>query len=327
MDTGLTFKPAQPCNIDQSPHKLTEALTEPVDPEECCSASSHRDLLALQRTLFNYACDAKSLRGSDGRILNDRLPPWGVSPLHIACLAKDKSLLQEALNDARFISCIDDCTDKTELSGTARESAGQEVFSEIDGSSPLHFALLNGWDEGALMLIDALEEQRKTLASTVNLAGSSVLSMAVANCGITVIKRLCEHFKTTPEYESYLHHLTLDGKNLLHHAVQQEDPEVFEYLRAEMYLIFEAAHATGRKKAKSPVNAESRRDINGKSPIDMIREKIGASYVDHLDSNEGFRQKKLYQGDWASEWENYYVRECHGERVSWIPPWEQCRLV
>ena len=323
MDTSLTFRPSQPCDVDQSPHKLTED----VDPEHGRAVSSHRDLLALQRTLYNYACDAGDLRGSDGRILDDRVPPWGINPFHIACLAKDKSLLQEALNDARFISRIDDCTDRTELSCTARESATQEVLSEIDGASPLHFALLNGWDEGAVMLIDALEEQHKTLACIVNLAGSSVLSIAAANCGLTVIERLCHHLKTTPDYESYLHHLTFDGKSLLHHAVEQEDPAVFEHLRSQMYLIFEAAHATGRKKARSPVNAESKRDTSGKNPIDMIRDKIGVCHVDRLDSDEELRQKKLYQGDWSSEWENYYVRECLGERISWIPPWEQCRLV
>ena len=323
MDTSLSFRPSQSCNVDQSPHKVTED----VDPEYCRAVSAHRDLLALQRTLYNYACDVGDLRGPDGRILDDRVPPWGINPLHIACVAKDRSLLQEALNDARFISGLDDCADKTELSYTARESASQEVFSEIDGSSPLHFALLNGWDEGAIMLIDALEEQQKKLACIVNLAGSSLLSMAAANCGITVIQRLCQHFKTTPDYESYLHHITPDGKGLLHHAVQQEDPAVFEYLRSQLYQISEDAYATGGKKVRSPVNAESRRDINGKTPLDMIREKIGASYVDHLDSDEGFRQKKLYQGDWEGEWENYYVRECHGERISWIPPWEQCCLV
>ena len=323
MDTRLSFKPPQPFNVDQSSHRPSED----VDPEYRCAGSSHRDLLPLQRTLHIYAFNPGDLRGSDGRILNDRVPPFGVNPLHIACLAKDRSLLQEALNDARFMSCIEDCTDRAELSYTAGESTTQEVFSEIVGSSPLHFALLNGWDEGALMLIDALEEQQKTPANTVNLAGSSVLSMAAAHCGITVIQRLCGHFRKTSDYESYLHHITPDGKGLLHHAVQHDDPTVFEYLKSQMNQIFEDAYAAGRKKVRSPVNAESRRDTSGKTPIDMIRDKVGACHVDRLDSDEDLRQKKLYRGDWSSEWENYYVRECHGERISWIPPWEQCRLV
>ena len=323
MDTSLTSRPSQPGTVDQSPYKPSED----VDPEYRCAGSSHRDLLALQRTLHSYACNPADLRGSDGHILNDRAPPYGVNPLHIACLAKDRSLLQEALNDARFCFCIEDCTDRAELSYTAGESATQGVFCETVGSSPLHFALLNGWDEGALMLIDALEDQEKTPANTVNLAGSSVLSMAAAHCGITVIQRLCGHFRKTSDYESYLHHITPDGKGLLHHAVQQEDPVVFEHLRSQMNLVFEAAHATGGKKARSAVDAESRRDTDGKTPIDMIREKIGTAYINHLDSDAALRQKKLYQGNWEGEWENYYVRECHGEKISWIPPWEQCCLV
>ena len=325
MDTSLTHRPTQQFKPDQTRQEQTEEVRPSIEHFPA-SSSKHWYLNVLQSFLNDF-CGARDLSGPDGRIRNHCQLPWGLTPLHIACLSKDESLLAEALRDARFNVCIDDRTNKTSLNSPATAIAPPDMLDRINDCSPLHFALLNGWNEGALMLFDAYDEQIKVLTCTANHSGSTVLSMAAANCDLNVVKWLCEYFETSSDYESFLHHMTPDGRNLLHHAAQQDDPAVYRYLRLQMLRTYEASLAEGRNKARSPVTVESLRDRDGKTPIDMIRERVGASYVNHLDSDEGMRYKKVNQNNWEGEWECFYVREYHGNRISWVMPWEQCRLV
>jgi len=298
---------------------------EPDCSEPGPTISTHTDLKVLEMTLRASGSSAGDLVGPDGHLRDDLKLPKGMNPLHVASLAKDELLLQETLNDARYNGCIDERVCESEIP-KGKPVSGRFVLHEGAGGSPLHFALLNGWDEGALLLINALDRE-DMLENSLNKAGSSLLSMAVGNCDIAVVTRLCEHFNKSPDYEAYLHHTTADGKNLLHHAAQQDGPAVFKYISSQMLQTYEAKRANGEEHAKTPIDAETSRDIDGRTPMDIIRDRVGETHVKHLDASEDARYKKLHQGDWESEWERYYVEHCHGDRISWVPPWKRCCIV
>ena len=329
MNASLTLSPLQQIKPDQAQQEKAGKSEEVRSAAEHkpTSSSEHWYLAKLKGIIDDSSFGPRDLLGPDGHIRSDCQPPWGLTPLHIACLFEDESLLEKALGDARFNVAINDRTNIKLLSSTTMASAPLDVLDRIDDCSPLHLALLSDWSEGALMLIDAYETQIPELTCTPNRSGSTVLSLAAANSDIFVVRGLCECFRMSADYESILHHTTPDGRNLLHHAAQLQGPDVYNHLKSEMLRTYEAAFAKGRKEARSPLTAESWRDRDGKTPIDMIREKVGASYVNHLDRDEGLRYKKLSGNNWESEWENYYVREFHGDRISWVPPWEQCRIV
>ncbi len=286
--------------------------------------STHRDLVSLERMLNASGSGAADLTGPDGRLRDDLKLPRGMNPLHVACLAQDKLLLQETLSDARYDHCVDKRVDESDA--VTKVITDRSVSDETGGSSPLHLALLNGWNEGAHLLIDALEAEN-ILEHTINQSGSSVLSMAVSNCDIAVVERLCQHFSTSPDYEAYLHHTTEDGKNLLHYAAQRDDPGVFKYIRSQMLQNLEKKYDRGEKHAKTPLDAEAGRDSDGNAPVDLIRDKIGQLYVQHLDANEDLRHEKLYLGNCDSDWERYYIENYHGDRISWVSLWERCNIV
>ena len=102
---------------------------------------------------------------------------------------------------------------------------------------------------------------------------------------------------------------------------------MYNHLREQMLQVYERSYAEGRKEARSPLTAESWRDRDGNTPIDVIRERVGASYMNRLDLDENLRYQKLHRNNWVDEWENYYVRQHHGDKISWVPPWEQCRIL
>ena len=330
MNTGLTLSPLQQIKPDQAPQEAgkagkAEELRSPA--EHFPTSSGHSYLTSLKGIINDSSFGPGDLLGPDGHIRSDCHPPWGLTPLHIASIFENESLLEEALRDARFNVAIKDHTDIKLLSPTTMVSAPLDVLDRIDDCSPLHLALLSGWSDGALMLIDAYETQISELKCTPNRSGSTVLSLAAANCDHHVIRSLCEYFATSADYESFLHHTTPDGRNLLHHATQHKDPAVYNHLREQMLQVYERSYAEGRKEARSPLTAESWRDRDGNTPIDVIRERVGASYMNRLDRDENLRYQKLHRNNWVDEWENYYVRQHHGDKISWVPPWEQCRIV
>lgn len=326
MNAGLTLSPLQQVMPDQALQEKAEKLRSPAEHLPT-SSSEHWYLTSLKSIIGDSSFGPGDLLGPDGHIRSDCHLPWGLTPLHIACIFENESLLEKALNDARFSVAINDLTNIRLLSSTAMASAPLDVLDRIDDCSPLHLALLSGWSDGALMLIDAYETQISELTCSPNRSGSTVLSLAAANCNIFVVRELCEYFAMSSDYESFLHHTTPDGRNLLHHAAQQRDPAVYNHLKGQMLRAYERNHAEGRREARSPLTAESWRDRDGKTPIDMIREKVGASYVNRLDRDEDLRYQKLHKNNWVDEWENYYVRQHHGDKISWVPPWEQCRIV
>lgn len=334
MNTGLTLSPLQQIKPDQAPQEQAEKAEKAGKAQELRSpaehfptSSGHSYLTSLKGIINDSSFGPEDLLGPDGHIRSDCHPPWGLTPLHIACIFENESLLEEALSDARFNVAIKDLTDIKLLSPTTMVSAPLDVLDRIDDCSPLHLALLSGWSDGALRLIDAYESQITELSCTPNRSGSTVLSLAAANCDHYVISSLCEYFQASTDYESFLHHTTPDGRNLLHHAAQQQKPAVYHHLREQMLRAYERNHAEGRKEASSHLTAESWRDRDGKTPIDVIRERVGASYMNRLDLDENLRYQKLHRNNWVDEWENYYVRQHHGDKISWVLPWEQCRIV
>ena len=326
MNAGLTLSPLQQVRPDQALQGKTEELRSSA-VHWPTSSSEPWYLASLKSIIDDYSFGPRGLLGPDGQIRSDCELPWGLTPLHIACLFKDGSLLDKALADAHFNVAINGHTNIKLLSSTAMASAPLDVLDRIDDCSPMHLALLSGWSDGATDLIDAYDEQICELTCTPNRSGSTVLSLAAANCDHDVIGFLCEYFRTSADYESFLHHTTPDGRNLLHHAVQQQGPAVYNYLRDEMLRAYECSCAEGRKEARSHLTAESWRDRDGKTPIDMIREKVGVSYVNRLDRDEDFRYQKIHRNNWVDEWENYYVRQHHGDKISWVPLWEQCVII
>ena len=329
MNVGHIPSPLQQVKPDQTQLEKTGEVRFPAEHFPT-SSSKHWYLTNLKDVVNDSSFGPGDLLGPDGHIRTDCQLPWGLTPLHVACLFKDEQLLEKALGDARFNVAINDRTNITLLSSTTMASAPLDVLERIDDCSPLHLALLSGWIDGALTLIDAYDSQISELACPPNRSGFTVLSLAAANCDIRVIKELCDYFETSfasSDYESFLHHRTPDGRNLLHHATQQENPAVYRYLRDQMLRAYERSCAEGRKEARSPLTAESWRDLQDKTPIDMMRDRLGVSYVNRLDRDEDLRYQKLYRDNCLNEWENYYIRQHHGDKISWVPLWEKCIIV
>ncbi len=324
MNTDLSTVPSPHiAAVPAARQSTAEEKLEELESQESIVSSTHQSLISLEKDLRTRGFSVESMQAPDGNLRDGLELPCKLNPFHVACIAMDSSLLQSALNDARYNAGIDKHTEESE---TITRTVIEPELAEVGLSQPLHYALLNGWDEGALKLIDALEAEDK-LEHTVNQTGSSVLSMAVSYCGIDVVERLCQHFRQSEHYESYLHHKTADGKNLLHHAAQRSDAEVFEYIRRQMLSTFEEQYANGHKEARSPAGAEAERDTDGKTPIDMIRDRVGQLYAYQLDHDEDLRQQKVLHNAWNSDWEHYYIKQCHGERISWVPPWQMCSIL
>lgn len=252
---------------------------------------------------------AAELKGPDGR-LNDWTLPYNLTPLHIACLAQDTELLSAALNDNRCQ--VDQCTVALKKDGLA-VSVDDKQISAMNHDPALHFALFTGWNEGALLLIDRLESQGK-LEHTVNNTGNSVLNLAASKCSREVVDSLCTHFRNSEseDYESYLFHKTDNQSSLLHHAAQQDDPAVLKYLENQQGLFGNITRYD--------------QDKGGKTPVDLIKEKVGEKYVQQLETDEALRDSKWVNG-FNNQWEQYYMEECLGDTRSWIPPWKQCVIV
>lgn len=321
MNANFSTVPTSTIAADPVPKQSTaKENVEELGSQEPIVSSTHQSLITLEKDLRAQGHCVGKMLAPDGNLREELELPNELNPLHMACLAMDPSFLQKALDDARYNAGIDQHTGKTEM---ITRTIDEPELAEVGGSSPLHYALLNGWDEGALMLIDALVAEGK-LEHTVNQTGSSVLSMAVSHCCIDVVARLCQHFRQSEHYESYLHHKTADGRNLLHHAAQRSDPEVLEFIRRQMLLTFEE---NSHEEALSPLVAEAERDADGKTPIDMIRDRVGQLYARELDNNEELRQYKVQKNLWGSDWEHYYVKQCHGERISWLSPWQMCSIL
>lgn len=245
---------------------------------------------------------AKELTGPDGRV-NNWILPYNLTPLHIACLARDSVLLQSALDDARCLASIDQCTVALKEDKLA-VSVGNEQMPGMNQDPALHFALFTGWNEGALLLIDALKSQDK-LEHTVNNTGNSVLNLAAGKCSLEVLLVLCEHFRDSENYKSYLFHKTDNDSSLLHHAVQQDDPAVLRYLLDQQLQ-------TGQNCTFCD------QDKGGKIPWDMIVDKalniieakVGKRYNDQQLKTDNNLRDSLFTKQYFNEpWLKYCMED------------------
>ncbi|WP_422467079.1 hypothetical protein [Endozoicomonas sp. ALC013] len=298
------------------------------------------------------------LKSAEGG-LNDWDLPCDLTPLHIACLAGDMKLLQLALKndvcrsriDQHTASCSttttsstpDSITITTTISVTAAIAANAARLEDpgeirnilpiaMNHDTALHFALLTGWNEGALTLMEALRKLGK-LANTTNDKRNSLFSLAASHSSLKVVRELCSHFMGSEHYRAYLFHKSEDQKTLLHCAVEQDDHEVFEYLQREQMETTDNINcALARKHGyryqdfpeRLPTTTRADKDRNGNTPEELIALKLGLDNIQKLKDNPRLLEQKRYHGC-DSLWEKYYLQDITFliDPVSWIPLWKK----
>ncbi|WP_422462748.1 ankyrin repeat domain-containing protein [Endozoicomonas sp. ALB115] len=256
---GVFHLPRETVNPDpvHEPHDKVPAV-----PEFTEAASRFLNSAEIDEFVGNARAVAAELLAPDGSLVDSWNLPHQLNPFHIACLAKNNELLEAALEAPQWWNMIDQCTaviDVNELAVTA----GDKKMPVMNGDPPLHFALSNGWNAGAIRLINALLSAGK-IADTVNNTGISTLSLAAARSNLNVVSELCDylcHEFRQLYSQRFLMHRTNNQSNLLHHAAQQPDPEVFEFLLKEQLA------GTGRSTLHQP-------DESGKTPVDLIKDLL-----------------------------------------------------
>ncbi|MGI2029246.1 ankyrin repeat domain-containing protein [Endozoicomonas acroporae] len=293
--------------------------------------------------------------------LNDWDLPCDLTPLHIACLAGDMELLQLALKndvcrsriDQHTASCSttttsstpDSITITTTISITAAIAANAARLQDpgeirnilpiaMNHDTALHFALLTGWNEGTLTLMEALSKLGK-LENTTNDKRNSLFSLAASHSSLEVVRELCSHFMGSENYRAHLFHKSEDQKTLLHCAVEQDDHEVFRYLQREQ---METTDNINRDLARKhgyryrdfpeslslPTTTRDDKDRNGNTPEELIALKLGLDNIQKLRDNPRLLEQKRYNGC-DSLWEKYYLQDIAFliDPVSWVPLWKK----
>ncbi len=211
--------------VEKIKHKASQYVN---GAERFLKSGSIGDFLGAAKAI------ATELKGPE-RQLKPWSLPYNLTPLHIACLARDDDLLKAALNDSRCLSCIDQCT-----VGLSEEklavTVGEKSMPAMNHDTALHFALFTGWNEGALTLIEQLKAAG-SLDHTVNNTGNSLLNLAAGNCSLEVVKELCKNFASCDGYKDFLLHTTHNHSSILHHASSQKKPDVFHFLFNEQMLF------------------------------------------------------------------------------------------
>lgn len=226
------------------------------------SASKFLESAELETFLDNARAVAAELLAPNGCLVDNWNLPHQLTPLHIACLTKDWVLFEAALTDLQCWEIIDQCTSAIDVDELAITN-GDKKMPAMNGDTALHFALYNGWNAGALKLINELFAAGK-IKNTVNNTGNSLLSLAAANSSFDVVSRLCNCLNQEfcqVYYEDYLMHSTNSQDSLLHLATQQPNPKVFEYLLKNQF------DGTGGSTLLQLNN-------DGKTPADLIKEVL-----------------------------------------------------
>ncbi|WP_163371412.1 ankyrin repeat domain-containing protein [Endozoicomonas acroporae] len=291
--------------------------------------------------------------------LNDWDLPCDLTPLHIACLAGDMELLQLALKndvcrsriDQHTASCSttttsstpDSITITTTISVTAAIAANAARLQDpgeirnilpiaMNHDTALHFALLTGWNEGTLTLMEALSKLGK-LENTTNDKRNSLFSLAASHSSLEVVRELCSHFMGSENYRAHLFHKSEDQKTLLHCAVEQDDHEVFRYLQREQMETTDNINRDLARKhgyrhldfpGRLPISTRDDKDRDGNTPEELIALKIGLDHIQKLRDNPRLLEQKRYNGC-DSLWEEYYLQDITFliDPVSWIPLWKK----
>ncbi|USE34911.1 ankyrin repeat domain-containing protein [Endozoicomonas sp. SCSIO W0465] len=346
--------PASP--VQETKHEGVEAI--PAKEPSCSETAKVFPKLTDTRTLVETAKTvAGQLKDPDGE-LNDWDFPCNLTPLHIASLAGDMELLRLAIADDFCREYIDQQTSATADGATANddgasatEATAIEATANVASASPkgnnevgdqqpiatnhdtaLHFALLTGWDKGALALIEELDVQDK-MKNTINDKGESLFSLAASHSSLEVVRELCSHFEASENYREYLFHTSEHQRTLLHCAVDQDVPEVFNYLQerqmsATREMIAGSANDQDNQLRMLPRTTMADKDSNGKTPEDLAAIKVGLLYVQQLHDNPKLVEQVRFS-DSSNPWQRYYLQNITGlmEPISWIPPWQQCTLV
>lgn len=326
--SGSQVKPHElPPITDQG--QLTEGVEAIKTEAPVCSEAAREfpELTDTEALTQTAKVVAEGLKGSEGG-LNDWDLPCNLTPIHIACLARDRELLESTLEDERSSDWMNQHTSSTAADGE-NPAVGDKQPLAMNHDTPLHFALLTGWNEGASKLIDKLIT-REQLENTVNNSGNSLLSLAAGHSSLDVLQALCAHFRESDDYHAHLFHKSADQRSLLHHAVQQDDTKIFQYLEHEQFCASEKVikgSVSDQDSLIYPKTTNGDQDMNGKKPADLIKDKVGALYVQNLHDNPQLVEQKRYQGC-ANPWEHHYLQETTGlmDPISWVPPWERVKL-
>ncbi|WP_163387809.1 ankyrin repeat domain-containing protein [Endozoicomonas acroporae] len=249
-----------PENISPGPMYETDKAS--AVPEFTEAASKFLKSAEVGTFLDNAKAVAAELLTPDDRLVDSWNLPHQLTPLHIACLAKDRVLFKAALADPQCWKIIDQCTSAIDVDELAITKDDKKMPA-MNGDTPLHFALYNGWNEGALKLIHELSDAGK-INNTVNNTGSSLLSLAAAYGSLDVVSELCNCLKrefSLVYFDDYLMHSTNSQSSLLHLATQQQNPKVFEY------LLENQLNSSGG-------STLLQLDNDGKTPADLIKEVL-----------------------------------------------------
>lgn len=335
--------------VEETPGEGVEALPAKESPAND-AAKGFLESTDSEKLVSTAVAVAKQLKGPDGKLNNLDLP-CDLTPLHIACLASDMELLMLALTDNFCQDHIDQHTSSTAATATSDDAAAATATAAsasprdnnetdkppiaMNHDTALHFALLTGWNEGALRLIDELDVQEK-LNNTTNNSGESLLSLAASHSSLDVVRKLCKHFSTSENYHSYLFHKAEHQRTLLHCAVEQDDPEVFRHLHEQqaissLKITKGSAHDPGNR-LQIPSTTRGDKDKNGKTPDELIELKValdmGLNMLRQMRDNPALIKQKRSEG-FQNPWQPYYLQNVAHlmEARSWIPPWQQCTLV
>ena len=329
----------------------------PANGSSCSEvAKVFMELTDIKMVVEKAQVVAGLLKSAEGG-LNDWDLPCDLTPLHIACLAGDMELLQLALEDGVCQDRIDQHTSScsttttsstptsititTTISATAATAAalpdgnneiGDNLPIAMNHDTALHFALLTGWNEGALTLMEQLIAEDK-LENTTNDKRNSLFSLAASYSSLGVVRRLCNHFMTSEGYRAHLFHKSEDQKTLLHCAVEQDDPKVFKYLEDQQHtstnnMIRDSANDQDNQLGLLPRTTINDKDRNGKTPADLAAVKVGLLYVQKFRDNPKLVEQVRFSGD-DNPWQHYYLQDITGlmHHVSWISPCRSCNLV
>ncbi|MBO9482935.1 hypothetical protein [Salinisphaera sp. G21_0] len=333
--------PASP--VQETQHEGVEAI--PAKEPSCSETAKVFPKLTDTETLIETAkAVAKQLKGPDGE-LNDWDFPCGLTPLHIACLAGDMELLRLAILDDFCQEHIDQQT-SADAGATADEATANAATASPEGNNEvgdqkaiatnhdtaLHFALLTGWDKGAIALMDELDVQDK-LQNTVNDKGESLFSLAASHSSLEVVRGLCDSFKTSENYREYLFHKSEHQRTLLHCAVDQKGPEVFNYLQdqqmsATREMIRDSANDQDNQLRMLPRTTRADKDRNGNTPDKLAAMKAGLLYIQQFHDNPKLVEQVRFS-DSNNPWLDYYLQDITGlmQPISSISPFRSCTLV
>ncbi|MGI2029245.1 hypothetical protein [Endozoicomonas acroporae] len=230
-------------------------------------------------------------------------------------------------------------TENNEATANAA-TASPEGNNEIGDQQPiatnhdtaLHFALLTGWDKGALALMEELDVQDK-LKNTINDRGESLFSLAASHSSLEVVRGLCNHFKTSENYREYLFHKSEHQRTLLHCAVDQNGPEVFGYLQdqqmsATREMIAASPNDPDNQLRMLPRTTRADKDRNGNTPDKLAAIKTGLLLIQQFHDNPKLVEQVRFN-DSNPPWLDYYLQDITGlmQPVSWISPFRSCNLV